>query len=69
MGLSYQWAYIDPNIKDALPAEMLVDYVRVYQQVGASVEDVGGWLVGWGIQPTRSHPSHEEERCGAHTCL
>lgn len=55
VGLSYQWAYIDPNIKDALPAEMLVDYVRVYQQVGASVGVVGGWLVGGGGVNTRIH--------------
>ena len=36
--LSWQWTPIDPDLPSTLPAEMLVDYVRVYQEVGEGVE-------------------------------
>lgn len=37
LGISNSWSFVDPRLGANLPAEMLIDYVRVYQEVSLGI--------------------------------
>ena len=39
LGISNSWSFVDPRLGANLPAEMLIDYVRVYQEVSTGIGD------------------------------
>ena len=43
LGISNSWSYIDPRLGASLPAEMLIDYVRVYQEVSVTLSTVDSY--------------------------
>lgn len=79
LGISNSWSYIDPRLGASLPAEMLIDYVRVYQEVSVTLSTVDRkgcpllvqaplplWVV---IQTTRRFTGHHKAAHRLHTIL